>query len=69
MSGSGGEKGGLCCGGGRLGRSGVCCGGGRLGRFGGLPMSPMLGTGGWEGGGREGKGGALESGAIGGLRK
>lgn len=56
MSGSGGEKGGLCCGGGRLGRSG------------GLPMSPMLGTGGWEGGGREGKGGALESGAIGGLK-
>ncbi len=29
----------------------------------------MLGTGGWEGGGRKGKGGALESGAIGGLRK
>ena len=57
MSGSGGEKGGLYCGGGRLGRSG------------GLPMSPMLGTGGWEGGGREGKGGALESGAIGGLEK
>ena len=45
----GGEKGGLCWGGGRLGRSGC------------LPMSPELGGGGWEGGGREGRGGASAS--------
>ena len=57
MSGSGGEKGGLCWGGGRLGRSG------------GLPMSPLLGGGGWEGGGREGKGGAPVSDVMGGLEK